>query len=324
MKIQYRMEDNFIEIVRCFGNDTKILLPSEIEGLPVRSVAAYAFSARKAKEETDVLEFETEDQFLVRGEEPLLVGNRIEEVVFPDTVEKVGNYIFYGCKELLKLECSDSLMNLGTGAFTGCGKLSELVVHMKSGKKSCVKEILGELWQRIDVIFYNQAEGEIHLVFPEHYEEAVENTPARILFTQHHGTGNNYRQCFYNKEMDYRKYDELFPLAMAQDGLDVLVDMVFFRLQSGYELTEKSRQNYENYIRENLREIVTNLIKKEEMEWLGLISKQKLWSEEIIGEAVQQAAAEGKAEITGYLMNEQNRLFKKAAAKERRHKKFEL
>ena len=64
-----------------------------------------------------------------------------------------------------------------------------------------------DLWQRIDVVFYegcgNEERGKIsaRLVFPEHYEEAVENTPARILFTQHHGSGNNYRQCFYNKEM---------------------------------------------------------------------------------------------------------------------------
>lgn len=89
-------------------------------------------------------------------------------------------------------------------------------VFLMDGEKSCVKEILGELWQRIDVTFYRNyvktvdrqdanlqnidpqivnrqstdRETEIvKLVFPEHYEEAVENTPARILFTQHHGTG---------------------------------------------------------------------------------------------------------------------------------------
>ena len=45
---------------------------------------------------------------------------------------------------------------------------------MKSGRQSCVKEILGELWQRIDVTFCYEQEGrKAVLVFPEHYEEEM-------------------------------------------------------------------------------------------------------------------------------------------------------
>lgn len=44
-------------------------------------------------------------------------------------------------------------MQVGTGAFTGCSGLKELVIHQKKGIKSCAKEILGELWQKIDVDF---------------------------------------------------------------------------------------------------------------------------------------------------------------------------
>ena len=59
--------------------------------------------------------------------------------------------------------------------------------------------MLGEMWQRIDVNFRYEYEedgieksdimhrrenkSEARLVFPEHYDEAVENTPARILYT---------------------------------------------------------------------------------------------------------------------------------------------
>lgn len=324
MKIEYRVLDNFIEIVRCFGRDSSVVLPSVIEGLPVRRVAAYTFSARKAEEETDILEFETEDSFLVQEEVQLLAGNAIEEVIFPDTVEEIGNYIFYGCKELLRLEFSDALMHLGSGAFTGCGRISELTVRMRSGRKSCVREILGELWQRINVTFLDQAGRKIRLVFPEHYEEAVENTPARILFTQHHGTGNNYRQCFYNQEMDYRKYDRLFPLAVAQESPDVLADMAFCRLECGYELTETGRENYKDYIRENLPEVVGTLIETENLEWLKRISMWKLWKEEGLDEAIHLAAAAGKAEITGYLMNERYLLSGNKTENQCRRRKFEL
>ncbi len=335
MKIQYRIRDHLIEIVRCFGIDSKVVLPDTVNGFPVCSVAAYAFSSRKRVEEEDVQEYDTEDAFLMNGEEYLLAGNKIEEIVFPNTVKEIGNYIFYGCKELKKLEFSDTLTQIGSGAFTGCGKLKYLNVHLLKGKKSCVKEILGELWQRIDVTFFdetkngeslsNPAKRTIQLVFPEHYEEAVENTPARILFTQHHGTGNHYRQCFYDKEMDYRKYDELFGLAVAQDKQEVLVDLVFCRLGFPYELTERHEKVYDEYIRGNLEEVVRYFVEQDDLERLMLISERGLWSEPALHQAIQIASAARNTEITGVLMDELHRLFpKKVQGIARRKKRFEL
>ena len=35
-------------------------------------------------------------------------------------------------------------MQIGCGAFTGCHALEKLTVHMRQGKKSGVKEMLGE------------------------------------------------------------------------------------------------------------------------------------------------------------------------------------
>ena len=53
MKIHYRIKNNAIEIVRCYGTDDRIVLPEEINGLPVVSAAPYAFSAHKDGEEDD-------------------------------------------------------------------------------------------------------------------------------------------------------------------------------------------------------------------------------------------------------------------------------
>ena len=230
MKIQYKIAaDGSVEILRCYGSDPRIVLPGQIDGRTVTAVAAYAFSDRKTSEEAEVLEYETEDHRLFREGERLLAGELVERVELPDTVERIGRYIFYGCRNLRALRFSDRLRDIGSGAFTGCRGLRRLDVELTKGKKTCVKEILGDLWQRIDVTFWRNG-TESKLVFPEHYEEAVENTPARILFTQHHGSGNNYRQCFYDREMDFRKYDSLFYLARAQEKTGVLTDLVFARL----------------------------------------------------------------------------------------------
>ena len=215
MKVHYRIIDDGIEIVRCFGADPEIMIPEVIDGRTVKRMAPYAFSARKDHEDEDVLVFSTEEDRMFRDTEQLLAGELVESVNLPDTMEELGRYIFYGCRNLRKLGFSDRLKNIGSGAFTGCRNLSYLSVRLLDGNRSCVPEILGDLWQRIDVTFYGGAKygdgkygaGEgreqdkisARLVFPEHYEEAVENTPARILFTQHHGSGNNYRQCFTTK-----------------------------------------------------------------------------------------------------------------------------
>ena len=60
MKIHYRIKNNAIEIVRCYGTDDRIVLPEEINGLPVVSAAPYAFSAHKDGEE-DAETWESED-----------------------------------------------------------------------------------------------------------------------------------------------------------------------------------------------------------------------------------------------------------------------
>ena len=309
MKIHYRIKNNTIEIIRCYGTDDRIVLPEEINGLPVVSAAPYAFSAHKdGEEEAEV--WENEDAFSF-GEERLLAGEEVQEIIFPDSLKEIGRYIFYGCKKLERLEFSDTLMQVGTGAFTGCSGLKSIVVHQKKGIKSCVKEILGELWQKIDVDFLYEngdaAGKQAHMVFPEHYDEAVENTPARILFTEYHGSGTNYRQCFYSKELDFSEYDSLFDMAVVMDKLEVLVDMSFGRLRYPWQLSEKAQKQYEDYIRKNLSAIGEYLVNNGKLEELELLSQKKLWNREGLEHSIDVASRKKDMEISAFLMNERNR-----------------
>lgn len=308
MRIHYRVTGEQIEIIRCFGTDPQIVLPERIEGLPVVRTAAYAFSDRKVAEEEDVRVFETEEHRMFGGSESLLAGGAVESVFFPETMEKIGRYAFYGCRNLRELSFSDRLADLGSGAFTGCRSLSRLKVKLTGGEQTCVKEILGELWQRIDVTLLRGGE-EARLVFPEHYEEAVENTPARILFTQHHGSGNNYRQCFSGRAADYRKYDALFYLAKAQDKTEVLADLVFSRLMYPAGLTESAEQEYESYIREHQREVLEYLTDRDAMPAVREMAKRGLWERGALDAAVEQAARKGRGEILSFLMEEKHRCF---------------
>lgn len=348
MKIYYREKSGGVEIVRCFGIESRVEIPGFINGKMVVSAAPYAFSGHmdESDELKDASVWESEDGFGFGREEHVLAGNDVEEIIFPDSLREIGRYIFYGCGNLKKLEFSDSLMQIGCGAFTGCHALQDLIVHMKQGKKSGVKEMLGEMWQRIDVAFYYEADerkaandllagnalesftpGNEHragnelqcvakLVFPEHYDEAVENTPARILYTEYHGSGSNYRQCFYNKELNYQEYDRLFEMAVVMDKLEVLVDMSFGRLEYPYELTEKAREDYRGYVSKNLKEIAVYLVKTEDMHRLEFISAQNLWTLEGIDVALDCASQKKETEISAFLMDVRANLVDKSSKTE--------
>ena len=335
MKIYYREKSGGIEILRCFGMGGRVEIPGMIDDKLVISAAPYAFSHHMDEKEElkNAGLWEVSDGLGFSREEHVLAGNDVEEIVFPDTLKEIGRYIFYGCGNLKKLEFSDSLMQIGCGAFTGCHALEKLTVHMRQGKKSGVKEMLGEMWQRIDVNFLYEYEedsiekpdmmyrrenkSEARLVFPEHYDEAVENTPARILYTEYHGSGSNYRQCFYDKELNYQEYDRLFEMAVAMDKLEVLVDMSFGRLEFPYELTGKARENYREYIRKNMGDIAEYLVKQEDMHRLEVISSQKLWTLEGIDLALDCASKRKETEVSAFLMNERANLVDNTAGSER-------
>ena len=292
MKIYYREKSGGIEILRCFGIEGRVEIPGMIDGKLVISAAPYAFSSHMDEKEElkNASLWEVSEGLGFGREEHVLAGNDVEEIVFPDTLKEIGRYIFYGCGNLKKLEFSDSLMQIGCGAFTGCHALEKLTVHMRQGKKSGVKEMLGEMWQRIDVNFLYE------------YEE---------------GGIRNYRQCFYDKELNYQEYDRLFEMAVAMDKLEVLVDMSFGRLEFPYELTGKARENYREYIRKNLGGIAEYLVKQEDMHRLELISSQKLWTLEGIDSALDCASKRKETEVSAFLMNERANLVDNTAGSER-------
>ena len=69
MKVHYRIIDDGIEIVRCFGADPEIMIPEVIDGRTVKRMAPYAFSVRKDREDEDVLVFTTDEDRMFRDEE---------------------------------------------------------------------------------------------------------------------------------------------------------------------------------------------------------------------------------------------------------------
>ena len=226
MEISYRIVNDTVCIDKIENPGTVVVVPEEVEGRPVTELGAYVLS-----------------------------GSSVEEVYLPSRLVKIGAYGFYGCEALKRLHAFGRLTDLGTGLFAGAQGVEYLEFTEFAGERSGFKEMLSELRQTLRVtLCRREADGktaQARLIFPEYYEESVENTPARILFIETHGCGHRYRYCFVNRQFQFRGYDELFPHVKVQESEELVTELALGRLLYPMELTPRFEAMYREYVKEH-------------------------------------------------------------------------
>lgn len=312
MEIYYKERKEGLEVFRVHAAGGVLKLPGKLPAGPVYAVAPYGFSDRGDEDETRLSCYRTEDR---EGEENLPCrGRALREIHLPAGVERIGNYAFYGCRNLSLFHGTDSIVHMGSGVFTGC-RLSRVQMDFYQGEKSCLKEILTEIRYQVTAELYCRAgekRGMAKVVFPEYYADAVENTPARIVETHYYGSGGDYRECFYRRELDFGKYDRMFPLSEARDEEEVTLNLALARLLWPWKLQEKARSQYRDYLREHT-DAVTGLalrqmksreepVVAESREILGLMCREGLLEGPALEEALMRVAEAEEPELLGILM----------------------
>lgn len=220
MELEYTLTEKGARVERVSDPETVVIIPAERDGLPVTELGAY-----------------------------VLAGSAVEELHLPPDLKKIGAYAFYNCERLKRIFCFGRIHDLGTGMFAG-GKGAEFLdFHQYEGEKSYLKDMLTELHQTLRVRLHGVQEA--RLIFPEYFEESVENTPARILMTQTHGCGHRYRYCFNNREFQYRDYDELFPHVQVQESESLVTELALGRILYPCGLTGANRLMYQSYVQEH-------------------------------------------------------------------------
>ena len=306
-EIHYLKSENGLILTGCYGVDGQVILPDDIDGNPIVEIAPYAFSERE----------EIKDEYVYLSDLAIFVDERkrlkttdITEVRLPAGIQEIGKYAFYRCRNLRKLILSDAILEIGGGALTGCRGIQEVEIHFKKGECSALKSILDEVRFQVHARLY-MGEKIADILFPEHYEEAVEDTPAKQLFTRYHGAGGDYRQCFYNRELDYKKYDELLYRAVAEDTIETVSKIALGRLEFPYKLSEEAKNKYKDYLQNNLTELMILLTEQEEIEKIRFLIKEKIVSNEAFTAAIECAVEAGKTEILSILMDEKTKAFPK-------------
>ncbi|MCI9082677.1 MAG: leucine-rich repeat protein [Lachnospiraceae bacterium] len=302
----YQMGSNGVCILRCYGSSARVVIPETLEGNPVTEVSAYAFA--------EAMEDEPENTSGL----PCICGKELEELYLPAAIQRLGRYVFYNCLNLKKLSFYSDLAYMGAGAFTGCENLSCLEMHILSGR-SCLREILQDLKQKVTVDCYqDQKLPERHgdkstlmfrLVFPEFFEEAVENTPARIISTQTHGMGIQYRNAFRNTQVVFEEYDRLFETGKYNIDLIILAEMSLARLRYPYELEEGARQEYASWLSENLSSGAEFCFMQEDVDNLRWLAAEFVTEERQMELLLEAAKTQNKPAMVSMLMDVKHRRF---------------
>ena len=265
MKFIYTRIKDEIRIDQIEDPEVVIYVPEQFEDCPVTELGSY-----------------------------VLAHSAVEEIHLPPYVRKIGAYGFYECEQLKRIYCYSRVLDLGAGLFAGVPAAEYLDITEFPGERSCLKEMLAELRQTLRVQLhpmpaaapeeaavvleyvaekkeapvFGQAAGEMEarLIFPEYYEDSVENTPARIVSIETHGCGHRYRYCFAGRVFQYREYDELFPHVQVQEKEELVTELALGRLLYPRELSEKFLEHYLEYVREHWKTAGKLLIQADRMQ----------------------------------------------------------
>lgn len=341
-----RQDGTGVRILKCRSLDTMAVVPEMVRGLPVRELASYAFSSHSAygvkespeafwwdveapaaegaetgsgektpaAEETeigsgqDALAAEKDGSADRARELPPLEGNRLEEVVLPRSLQKVGAYAFYNCGNLKMLEVYSTTLDWGAGVFNGCRAVKELVLHVDEQRPSAMREILAELRQTLDVWYLAEGTDErTRLVFPEYFEEAVENTPARILVTETHGCGQRYRNAFVQTQFQFKEYDMLFAHVQVQEPEALTARLALGRLMYPYRLEESCRRIYLEYLSGHAAAAGAGAVRSGRMDQLQWLFEHVTYDGTQMDELLEIAGKAGNGGAVSYLMEQKRR-----------------
>ena len=245
----------------------------------------------------------------------------IKEVYLPKTLRRIGRYGFYNCEKLRTLHFYADTREVGGGVFNGCRNIREIYIHLDKDETSAIRDFVTEIIDRLVVhCFVPDGQGgekEIsRVVFPEFYDESIENSPARNLSFSIHGTGQKYRYCIIEKKIQYDKYDKVFLWETIEEKVGDASEIAINRLMLPHNLTAASKEAYEQYLMEHLGEVLlAHMANGEYFRWVaGNYGEAKVNGEWCLSEAdmdllIEESSKKKLAEASGVLLDLKRRLY---------------
>ncbi len=122
-KTETKIAGSGIKIIRYTGNQTKVSIPKEINGLPVKGIDQQAFCNC-----TGLTSVKIPDSVMVIGHNAFGGCTGLTSVTIPDSVTYIGHGAFNGCEGLTDVTIPDSVKKIGYNAFRGCTGLTSVTI----------------------------------------------------------------------------------------------------------------------------------------------------------------------------------------------------
>ena len=129
VQMEYTLTEKGAVITKMRGRAAEIRIPESIDGVPVIAIGEKAFAV---KEEAPVAEqgeeLAAELAFVEKAEEPTAMGQALQRVFLPDSIETIGAYAFSGCSALERIHLPARLTEIPQRMFDGCGALAQVTL----------------------------------------------------------------------------------------------------------------------------------------------------------------------------------------------------
>lgn len=113
-------------IVGYSGSNTVVTIPSEIDGIPVKSVGNGAFSPDNNS--TKITSITIPNSVTSIGISAFQWCSDLTSINIPQNVKSISRATFYGCSQLTSLTIPNGITSIEEGAFGECGSLTNIKI----------------------------------------------------------------------------------------------------------------------------------------------------------------------------------------------------
>ena len=128
---EYEYDANIggMRITKYIGKLPDVVIPSTLDGEPVKAVGKLAFSEGFGETASRITSVAIPDGVVAIENSAFDWCSSLKEINIPDSVTAIGEDAFFNCRSLTgTLIVPDSVTSLGYGAFNGCEKLNSIVI----------------------------------------------------------------------------------------------------------------------------------------------------------------------------------------------------
>lgn len=281
-----------------------------------QKVKPYAFEKRK-----DLYEVSLPEETKEIGVYAFSECRNLKRIKLPYTIWKIGAHAFYNCRGLECVTLSAQIKEIEDGAFKNCDGIKEIIIENADPHQlNILHLLLFEITQcvKVTLLFFD---GTAVLVFPAYHYSYVANEPARIFSEVSHGAGVSFRECFQQKEVNFRGYDQNFLKAVREESFETVLTLAENRVLFPYQITKEAKNQYILWLRESTEKLIQYHANNQEIEILEKLSDAEVLIEKWLDRAAEIATQIEKPACTAVLLQIKRRL---NTNKKKKYKFFDL